>query len=269
MKTLLFFLFLWPAVAIEAMAQPTPNARLMAMGNQGIAFSDIGGLATNPAILSTLDKVSVQLNFRNFIPKRDVGRKSVGLVIPFGSQVMGLYLEYSGLPEFKTSQFSWIAVRRFGTHFSIGSRINYHTIHISEYGSASGISVDFGSLIQFNEHCAIGINVNNPAGPVYSSKSIKTVIPRFFQIGFAYQSDENLLLSGQYNYTTEPDKPTLETGIEYPVNGLIFLRAGLGLKPAQYYGGFGFGREKWRADIAFSFPHSIQYSSLISISYVF
>lgn len=225
-------------IPVLLFAQMEPGARQIATGNSAYAQADdVFSLFYNPAGISRIEsgEVGVYYSPAPFGLKElangsfAVNRNFSFLSAAIGASVFGfsLYKE--------TSIFAGVSKKLFGKFYA-GVTFVYKYLSIENYGHASSLVINLGTLYKLTENLRLAFVVNNPfrSSFVENDNSIPTEI----SVGVSYNPVENAVLN--VAATKELDFPvSLKFGLEYGIWKYIDLRFGFESEPELYTSGVG------------------------------
>jgi len=244
------------------------GGRLTAMGNNGAAVKDIWGTAANPAAIGNIKLPTLHISYENYSFANELRSEAMAFVFPNKRFSFGLSLQRYGIPEFHTLQTGLVFTKQFGPDFSIGLRTNYHQIHIRNYGTTTGISLDIGTFYQLSEEVALGFYFNNPLKQAYFTKAINITIPTSAYLGIAYKTSSKFLLAS--TLSKELHLPwNVAFGMDYQISSSLSMRSGISLMPYKLHFGIGFNLQHFNIDFTLTTQSDIGYSPQITIGYVF
>ena len=244
-------------------AQTNQGSRLTAMGCNGSAIHDVWGVTANPAAISTVLHPTVQLSHQAHYFSKMIRNDGLVFVLPVKRQLFGLGLQRYGIPEYQTIKVGIVATRQFGPKLAMGLRANYHQLAINNYGTATGISIDIGTIYQLSNELTFGLYFNNFSEQNYRTKIINATIPSTAYFGIAYRTSSKLLIASTIS------KNDISMGIDYQCIRAFSLRAGISLNPMIHYFGVGFNKSKFIADFTFIKHPNFGFSPQLTIGYVF
>ena len=149
-------------------------------------------------------------------------------------------------------------------YVSLGIQLGYIHFHVSNYGSAGSLSLEFGGLLKVSKKVVVGGYFFHPFGSLR-----KTEHPGFLntilKTGLSYRPSENLMANIEYkwNFGTEL---LLSAGLEYLVRGKVALRTGFNINTLQSSMGLGFRPGKFRLDYAVRMHPALGISNELSVN---
>ncbi len=180
----------------------------------------------------------------------------------------GLAYTYFGYNLYNEQKISLTYAKSFVDKFAFGISFNYFNTHIAQdYGNKGNFNVDLGILTKLNKNLTIGTHIINLTKSKLA-KDIDEKIPTIYKVGLSYLFEDNFLLSIETEKDTQK-KAIFKTGIEYNYQDFVFLRLGVSTNPFLTSYGIGFVWKNVNLDMAFSQHPILNYSSHISLNYVF
>lgn len=265
----IFLLSFWGNLNVGATDNYLPGSRFAAMANASVMLPDIWSTFHNQAGLAYLNRINFSFHYENRFIVPEFGLKAVALSIPTKPGAFGLSFSYFGYSKYHETKTGLAYSKLFGTKFSAGVQINYHTVFISEqYGKSYAISVEGGIMYQPVENLFIGAHIFNPSRSKFNTPDGDEFLPVSFRFGAGYRLINKIMLA--FEAQKESDLPPLwKLGIEFEALDNLYLRGGLGSYPTS--GSFGIGYEivGLRADIAFSFHPQLGFSPHFTFTYAF
>lgn len=265
------------------------SARIVGMGGCGVTFIDDPSLIYyNPSGGALLKGPQIfGMHSENFggVVKNDF----IGFVFPKGNQGFGLALYHNGIPDIpittlpdttqapsdsnppeekeRVNVSQWIAYLNYAKRFSILSlggnlKFIYQGLGV---GSAYGMGIDFGLIIEPSDGLRGGLRVRNlSTSPLFYSTDIReSIIPRislgiakefgFMDHSFLFTIEEEVNLEGieKFSYSRIGDISFEERlGFEYSFRRTIALR--MGLYHRSFCFGIGGGYARYFLDYAYN-----------------
>jgi len=264
----IWYVLLITVFPFDILAQNTLGPRLTAMGNNGVAVSDVWSVQGNSAGLAALKKPTVSINYIRHLFSDEISTQAIVAVLPFKNDFAGVSFQRYGFSEYSESKIGFAYTKKFGGKLAIGLNGNYHQLSISNYGSSTGFSIDIGTIYQLNEKFTFGAFVGNPSKQKFSSTDVLVEIPTTFSIGASYYaSDKVLIATSVSKVLTQVFDVSL--GIDYKMFDLLSLRSGLSVKPFKQYVGFGLNYRKFLMDMATTYDANLGYAPQIALTYAF
>lgn len=224
---------------------------LMAFGGGFVASTgNVWSYFANPATLNTLPHRLLSVSYSpqpfglkelaygafSFVEPTSIGGFSVS-GSRFGFQ---LYREVTVTASFATT---------ITDGFSAGVNVNYYSLAIENYGSASTLGVDLGGLLAISDDVRWGFSALNLNAP--SIGEAKERLPQVFSTGVSYSPFEAGTIAvdvvKDIRYPME-----FMIGVEYSVVQPVRLRTGTSLEPSLFNAGIGIVFSFIQLDYGFS-----------------
>lgn len=249
-------------------AQNLLGPKMAAMGNNGSAVKDVWSIAANTAGITSISAPTLALNYANYFFDKQLSKQAVALILPIQNNYLGLGLQRYGITEYSELKAGFAFAKKFGDQLSIGIKVNYHQLKISNYGKTTGFSVDVGTMYSLNQALVLGLYFNNPSQQKYSNTTIAIDIPTTFNLGAAYLVSNKVLLAATISKSIHT-AIDVALGIDYQLIPLTSIRGGLSMKPFKQYVGIGLNFKNINIDAAIESDPYLGYSPQISLAYAF
>lgn len=249
-------------------AQNNLGARLTAMGNNGVAVTDIWSIQGNPSGITSVKNISASVAYAQHLFSNEVSTQGLVLVVPFQNNFAGISFQRYGFSVYNENKIGFAYAKKFGDKFSTAVNINYHQLKIANYGSATGFSIDIGFLYQLNKQITLGSFVSNPSKQSFNTKEISAKIPTSFNLGAGYSVSDKVLIASTISKALQ-EPFDVRVGIDYKLIEFISLRGGLSANPFKQYAGFGINYKNFLLDMATAYEANLGYAPQIGISYAF
>lgn len=242
------------------------GARQAAMGNTGVALSDVWSNHHNQAGLAYVDKLSFGVSGESMFLLTGVSTKAGVVAIPTKSGTFGLNITSFGYSAYNETKIGLAFAKPFGEKLAIGVQLDYITVGLGEnYGRASAFSIEAGILAKPNEKLSIGAHIFNPNRAkitAYNEERIPTVM----RIGVDYVFSAKVLVDAEIEKDID-NKAVFKTGVEYHISDPLYLRIGIASNPFLSAFGFGINLKNFNIDIATSYHSVLGYTPQVSLTY--
>ncbi|MDI6766644.1 MAG: hypothetical protein QME52_07465 [Bacteroidota bacterium] len=188
------------------------------------------------------------------------GGVACGLPTSYG--VFGISFRRYGFELYRELSGS-LAYSNIITGIHLGINLNYHTVTISNYGSAGTIGIDIGILLPLMDVMRLGISLKNVNSPTIGRSSEK--LPQSFTTGIAYLPFENLCLMLDV-YKETSFEPSPRFGFEYWIVDAVGLRGGFCNEPASYSSGIGIRYSFFQIDYGVSIQPVLGWTHSFSVT---
>lgn len=275
MRLHFLFIFAFLFVCDSALAQgPTSSsvgARAIGLGYayQGIR-GDYWSLYHNPAGISGVEKLSLGAYVVRRFNLNELTSGSAGLVLPFleGGHSLGVDINTFGFAAYRENKIGLTYATSLLEKVSIGVKLNYASLAISNYGNQSSLYVDIGVNTQISPELSLGFSATNVNRAKLGQDPATEELPTVVTAGLAYQPSDRVLLV--VDVQKDVDHPfSVRGGIEYFLNDMIIARVGVSNEPLSWQTGLGLVKGAMQIDFAFGFTDRLGYSPHISLNYAF
>lgn len=252
MKTAMFvLLFLFCQSSFASFEKSATGGRSVGMGGSLVGLSsDVWGAFGNPSgFAGVLDRSLSLFMTPGQFGMTELSRMSFSYVEPTGLGIFALSGNRFGFDLYRETtvgvSYSSYLLPDLGT----GITLNYHSLTIQNYGTASTLSVDLGLLVDLTDAASWGFAVSNITNS--SIGKLKERLPQVFSTGIAYRpiTDLHVVL----NVVKEVRHPMeLQAGVEYRILDLVALRGGTSTEPSTMNVGIGLSYSFVNVDYALS-----------------
>jgi len=259
----LLFSFTKPIYSQEINLGP----RVTALGNIGVALSDVWSLQSNQSGLAFLQKPIVSISYRNSYLNPELNTQSAAFVYPFGKNVLGLGFQNYGFSAYSEQKMGFSYAKRFGNSVSAALNFNLHQVKIPNYGSVQAYSAEAGLQYQVNENLTFGTHISNPGMSSYRTE-IKALIPVSLEFGSSYRFSDKVLLNSGFIKGLNSISD-FRCGLEYSVINWLAFRGGMSANPFRQFAGVGYQLQDLKIDAAASTHPYLGFSPQLALSYEF
>lgn len=253
-------------ISAKAYTQTYTGTRHQAMGGTGTALQEIYSLVANPAGLTGLERVTVNVAHQYHFFSTEITSQTALLGIPTSLGTFGLVANWYGLESaYKETYAGFAYAKRFGPAFSAAASIGTYQLRVPNYGVHHAFSADMGLQYQLNSGLIVGFHYSNMGNIAYNH--VYGDIPSRIRIGGSYRLGTVTVTSDAvYRIGQSVDS---RMGIEYALAEPLLLRGGLSLNPFQQHTGFGVVWKRMLFDVAATFHPRLGMSPQIGVGYVF
>ncbi len=231
-------------------AQYNPGAREIALSNSDVALSnDVFALFNNPSGLAGLNRREIGI-FYSPAPfgLKELANGYIAYSEPFDFGSISLGGSTFGFDLFRESKFITSISYKYLDKFFISVAANYHTINIQNYGNASSVYFNLGSLIKITENINWGFSFQNINRASFSSE--ESQIPIIYRSGLSYVAVDNLFsISASIEKEIDFDS-NFSFGLEYTLFEYLTLRTGYSTFPSRLTAGIGINYNYFSLDYA-------------------
>ncbi|MEM6644853.1 MAG: hypothetical protein AAF730_01235 [Bacteroidota bacterium] len=242
------------------------GARAMALGGAVSAMAGTGSTMGNPASFSQAEQRTVSLFTSQAFGLSELRLATFDAILPTGFGHLALGGRTFGFEDYRENRFTagYSRALSFGTRraFHVGLTLDYFTLSIPTYGSASAVGIGFGWMTEAIDNVQVGAQARNLNGPSFTDE---VGLERSLSVGLAYTASEQvLLLLDAYKEARFP--LSVRGGIEFSPLEPIALRTGFTTEPVQYSAGLGVRLAALHADVAGSFHEDLGWSPALALS---
>lgn len=242
------------------------GARALALGGAVSAMTRTGSTMSNPASFSQAEKRSITLFTSQAFGLSELRLGMLDGIIPTAIGHVAVGGRTFGFENYRENRFTvgYSSALSLGTRrsFSIGAALDYYTLSISSYGSASAVGIGVGWMTQVTTNLRVGGQARNINGP---SLTDQVGLEHSLSVGLAYTASEQVLLLLDAN--KESRFPlSVRGGLEFSPLDLIALRTGFTTTPVQYSAGIGIRLASLHTDLAGSFHEDLGWSPALAFA---
>jgi hypothetical protein len=188
-----------------------------------------------------------------------------GITFPFKKAGIGLGFQKTGEKDFHET-LAGLAIGNKIRNVSLGIKINYFQVSITESKTIRRVITQFGGIAEFSRHFLLGAQIYNLNQAAYHKES-SIYLPVIMSAGITCKPLENIRLN--LISEKENDLPTsLRMGIEYFIDGKLWLRTGLSTHPVSHFAGVGLENKKFVFDYSFRSHSNLGMSHHVSMCIV-
>ncbi len=201
----------------------------------------------NQALLARNKSFSSGINYENRFNIKELGTRSVGLIIPAGKASLGALYSHFGYTDFKRDMAGLACGLKLSDKLSAGVQIDYYSERTyGEYNNNQIITFETGLLISPSENIGIGIHLFNPI----PNSLRKASMPSILRIGAgSYLS--TVLFAGVEAEMSTGSKMIIRTGFEYEILEKLRIRGGFGTENNSFSFGLGYLTKIVMIDLGF------------------
>lgn len=247
-------------------AQHPLSAKVLAMGESGVAMQDINSIFYNQAGLMGLEDIGLIVSAENRFSLQALGTYSAGLAYPLKGKggTLGLSMNYFGFEAFKRQKIGLIYARNLLPNLSVGAEVNFHNFQIADYGNQGIASFELGLQYKPSKTIVIGVQLSNP---VEQELADGDNLQTRFRLGGAYLPSEKLNIHA----SLEKELDTaiqFRVGFDYQLISILHVRVGISTEPALVSGGLGIHlKNGLQLDASFNYHQQLGLSPSIGVVY--
>jgi hypothetical protein len=222
----------------------------MGMGAYSHHFVDVFSGSANQAALSRLPRAGGGVYGERRFMQDKLSNFQAVIGVPTGRGGWGVSATYLGSGEYNESQVGIAYGMQLG-QVDIGMQMNYAMVRAAGYGSDGTLVVEVGTIWHMTRQVHVGVHVFNPYGGKYGKQS-QEKMAWVYKMGMGYEVSEKVLLS--FDVIKQEDKDvTVLAGLQYALDGKLFVRAGLATATASPWMSVGWAWKNMRTDITGSY----------------
>jgi hypothetical protein len=266
MARALFCLLLFATnTAFCAFERSSHGSKAVGMGGASVAEPQNQWAAfSNPGSLASVNQRSLSI-FYSPAPfeLKELARGSFSFVEPVSFGVFSLSGSRFGFELYREVMAGVSFSRRLADQLQIGLSLDYYSLSIQNYGSASSLGLDVGLLLNLSDDVRWGVSALNINAPTIGVA--KERLPQVFSTGICYnpipEATINAELQKDIRYPTE-----LHVGVEYTMFEVLSVRGGISGEPSTLNAGLGIRYSIFQFDYAFSEHPDLGMSHQMSLS---
>lgn len=266
MKTPAAILFLFCSTVSNAAFEHLPHGgRSAAMGNALVALAGNEWSAfVNPALLRTCDERMISLSYApQPFQLSELARAAASFIEPTSLGTFSLSASRFGFELYKETRLALSYATDLADIVGGGVTLNYYSLGIQNYGSASSFGIDVGLTVAISDELGWGFSAFNINAAAIGAAKEK--LPQLFSTGVAFEPVRNAVIAASIvkdiRYAAE-----LHLGVEYTFIDALALRAGTTNDPNTLNAGVGISYAFARFDYAFSSHSELGVTHQFSIS---
>jgi hypothetical protein len=250
-RTLLLLVVLSTMQGYAAFERTPHGSRSAAMGGSLVALGNNEWAAfTNPAALRTLNSPTLSLSYApQIFGVKELSHVATSIASPTPVGTFALSASRFGFELYKETRVALSFAEEVTGTLRGGVTINYNSLTIQNYGSASTFGVDVGLLVDVVDDVRWGFAAMNLNAPTIGVPKEK--LPQVFVTGIEYEPVSNARIhasvSKEIRFPIE-----LHAGAEYKIEEIVALRAGTTSDPSTLNAGVGIEYAFAKIDYAFS-----------------
>jgi len=240
------------------------GAREEGMAYVCVMKSDLWSTFQNQAGLAFNKAMSFGFNYENRFSIKELGTRSVALVIPAGKASIGTVYSHFGYSDFKREMVGIACGLPLSDKIAAGVQIDYFSERTSgEYFNNQLLTCEAGIQVSASEYLKFGIHIFNPV----PNHMRKTEMPSNLRIGAGLNLNKDLFTGIEAEMSTG-QKLNVRTGFEYEAVKGFWLRGGFSTSGSRFSFGMGYRAKPAMIDVAFSTHERLGITSSVSIIFV-
>lgn len=217
------------------------------IGAYSLNHIDIFSFLCNQASLAQIKNTAAGVYTERRFLLNELNYYSAAVALTTRSGNFGLKTMYSGFTDYNETQIGLAYARKLGEKVDIGIQFNYNGIRIANYGSASAISFEAGSIFHLMDKLHAGFHINNPIGGKLG-KDKQEKLPFIYTAGLGYDASKKFLFSIEI-VKEEGHHISVNAGIQYKLIPKLLTRIGVSLATSSVCMGAGVQLKLFRVDI--------------------
>ena len=218
------------------------------LGAYSKKFVDVYSATSNQAALAQLKSGAFGVYGERRFMLEDLNGFSGIVALPVAYGTFGLQADFFGSSKaFSESQIGLIYARKLTEQVDIGVKMNYHSIRVPGYQSASAINFEGGVILHLTDKLHTGIHVYNPMSSKIG-KSGNEKLASIYRFGLGYEASDKVFLSTEI-VKQEDQQLGVNAGLQYNLYSRLFLRTGISTATNNSYVGLGLQMGVGRIDV--------------------
>ena len=252
-KFILLSVFVLVNTFLQAQTLRRPvAASYTGLGAYSLNHVDVFSFTANQASLAQLknNSAGVYGERRFLLSELNNYTAAIGLTTKSGN--FGIKANYSGFTDYNETQLGLAYGRKLGSKLDIGAQFNYNAVRIAEdYGSATAISFELGTIFHLTDKLNAGLHINNPIGGKFGKDQLEK-LSSVYGFGVGYDASEKFFISAEIE--KEEDQPVnVNAGFQYKFIPQLLVRAGMASATSSAWLGLGLTLKSFRLDVTTSY----------------
>jgi hypothetical protein len=256
-----FYIFLSLTASGGDPYRPSAGAGEAGMGYVCIMKNGFWSSFHNQASLAYNNSFSFGINYENRFSIRELGTRSVGMIIPAGKASLGVVYSHFGYTDFKRDMTGLACGIKLSEKISAGIQVDYFSERASgEYGNNQSVTCEAGLLVTPSENIRIGVHLFNPV----PNSIRKTYLPTTLRVGAGTDLNK-LLFAGVEVEMSSGSKLIIRTGFEYEVAKKLWIRSGFSTNNNSFSFGLGYLVKIAQINLGFTTHEKLGVTSSVSL----
>lgn len=231
------------------------------MGRVCIMNSSLWSSFQNQATLALNRSFTFGFSYENRFSIKELGTRSVALVIPAGKTSLGAVYSRFGNSDFRRDMAGVACGLMLGDKIMAGVQADYMSERsFGEYGNIEFITCEAGLVILPSEKVRIGVHFYNPI----PSSIRKVQIPQRLRAGAGIDLSKSVFAGAEAEMSTG-GKLTIRSGLEYKAADNLLLRGGFSTENNSFSFGLGYIFKVMHLDIGFSRHEKLGFTTSASV----
>jgi len=256
-----FCIFLPLAASGGDLYRLSAGAAEAGMGYVCTIKSDFWSSFHNQALLAYNDQLSFGCNYENRFAIKELGTRSVGLMIPAGKASIGAVYSNFGYSDYRREMTGLACGLKLSDKISAGVQVDYFSEKTSgEYDNTESITFESGIVVAPTEITRIGVHLFNPV----PNSLRKRTLPATLSVGAGTYLSK-VLFAGVESEMSSGSKLILRTGFEYEAAHKLWLRGGFCTNNNSFGFGLGYLTKVAKLDFGFTTHEKLGITSSVSL----
>jgi hypothetical protein len=215
----------------------------------------------NQASLAYNRSYTFGFNYENRFGIKELGTRTVGLLIPAGKASIGAAYSNFGYSDFKREIVGLACGIKLSDNISSGVQVDYFSERTSgEYSNRQSVTFETGLIVSPSENIRFGIHLFNPV----PNSIRKTFQPTTLTVGAGTDLSKTLF-AGIEAEMSSGSKLIIKTGFEYEAAKRLWLRAGFSTCNNSFCFGSGYQSIFVMIDLGFATHERLGVTSSVSM----
>ena len=215
----------------------------------------------NQALLAYNKSCSFGFNYENRFGIKELGTRTVGMLIPAGKASIGAVYSHFGYTDFKRDMAGLACGMKISDKLSVGVQVDYFSERTSaEFNKRQSVTIETGMIFAPAENIRIGIHLFNPL----PNSLRKSCLPMTLRVGAGTELNK-LLFAGIEAEMSSGNKLIIKTGLEYEAAESLWLRTGFITNNNSFCFGTGYRTKIVQIDIGFVTHEKLGITSSVSM----
>lgn len=262
----LLLAILFRLLAFQSLAQVNVGPKLLALGMNTGSVTDSFNTHGNPAMITATEQPTIAFSHLQFLMDNELSEQIFSAIWPLKLAHVGLNSYRYGFSGFNELEMGLTIARRFGKLFSLGIKLNYHQLKITNYGLTTRLSVDIGLGYKLDSLWSVGLHINRIGRKTFS-ENWRNPVDEIVSVGAGCQLSDKILIAATLHLTTTTKN--LGFGMNYQLIPALALRFGLTTKPFKQYTGIGLTLKNLSLDLALEHDPMLTHKPQLGVTYAF
>jgi len=241
--------------------RPSAGAGEAGMGYTCIMKNGFWTSFHNQASLAYNNSFSFGFNYENRFTIKELGTRSVGIIIPAEKASIGVFYSHFGYIDFRREMTGLACGMKLSEKVSAGVQVDYLSERTSgEYNNNQSVTFETGLIVTPSENVSIGIHLFNPV----PNSIRKNYLPTAMRVGTGINLNRLLFAAIEAEIITG-SKLNIKTGFEYEAAKKFWLRGGFNTSNSSFSFGLGYLVKIAQIDIGFSTHEKLGVTSTVSL----